>query len=131
MKAMAGCMVVVSICLTVLWTTSAFGADANAIVLSDGTIVAIGYCDFGAQLKTGQSQVNLGPVMIPENSVLKYMVKSGALVPRQAPLTQQQYQDAVFYSSASLPAAKAHAAAALRAGMKKLYALQARRRREV
>jgi len=88
--------------------------DINVLV-SGSLILAIGPSGFSAA--SGQAVANLGAIAIPNdpNLVLDYQYNPAAntISLRTVPLTQQQYQDAVFYSSATLSAAQGYACAEL------------------
>ena len=72
--------------------------DINVLV-SGSLILAIGPSGFSAA--SGQAVANLGAIAIPNdpNLVLDYQYNPAAntISLRTVPLTQQQYQDAVFY----------------------------------
>ena len=99
--------------------------DINVLV-SGSLILAIGPSGFSAA--SGQAVANLGAIAIPNdpNLVLDYQYNPAAntISLRTVPLTQQQYQDAVFYSSATLSAAQGYACAELLTNMNTFIAVE-------
>ena len=77
-------------------TPGASPPHVMAVILADGTIVNIGYCNWSATLQPGQTQVDMGVIEIPDNVLLGYYVVGAALVPRPTPLTTQQYWNEVY-----------------------------------
>jgi len=82
-------------------TPGASPPHVMAVILADGTIVNMGYCNWSATLQPGQTQVDMGVIEIPDNVLTGYLVVGTALVPRPTPLTQQQYQNEVYPAPAS------------------------------
>lgn len=61
-------------------------------LLKNGLILGIGYMNF--QPQGGESVVDLGDIVIPEDAALKYTIVNGSLTLRQVPLTRDEYGDA-------------------------------------
>jgi hypothetical protein len=95
-------------------------------LVSGSLILGIGYATFTAS--GGQTVANLGNVALPSapNFLLNYQynVSSNSIALRSTPLTQQQYQDASFYASATLAEAQTYACAALLANMNQFILYQ-------
>jgi len=71
--------------------SAASSSDVMAVIQDDGTIVNIGHCDWSASLQSGQTQVDLGNIDIPDNVLTDYIVQGGTLVPNPSlPTSNQQ-----------------------------------------